>query len=69
MPWWVNIKPDEKSDPDGCYDPKDCDKAIRIDHEAREAHDALVRSADQCAVKKHLENPPSFQVQTKVRAG
>ena len=32
-------------------------------------HDALVRSADQCAVKKHLENPPSFQVQTKVRAG
>jgi putative redox protein len=29
-------------------------------------YDALVRSADQCAVKKHLENPPSFDVYTKV---
>lgn len=31
-------------------------------------HDALVRSADQCAVKKHLEDPPSFQVRTTVQA-
>lgn len=29
-------------------------------------YDALVRSADQCAVKKHLENPPKFNVFTKV---
>lgn len=27
---------------------------------------ALVRSADQCAVKKHLENPPKFDVHTAV---
>ena len=25
---------------------------------------ALVRSADQCAVKKHFENPPQFEIQT-----
>ena len=29
-------------------------------------YDALVRSADQCAVKKHLENPPQFSVFTQV---
>ena len=29
-------------------------------------HEALVRAASQCAVKKHLEQPPSFNVQTKV---
>ncbi|MGC9364153.1 MAG: OsmC family protein [Fidelibacterota bacterium] len=29
-------------------------------------HDALVRSANQCAVKKHLENPPKFQVHTRI---
>jgi ribosomal protein S12 methylthiotransferase accessory factor len=27
-------------------------------------HAALVRSADQCAVKKHFENPPEFEVYT-----
>ena len=27
---------------------------------------ALVRAAEQCAVKKHLENPPKFEVTTKV---
>lgn len=27
-------------------------------------YEALVRSADQCAVKKHLENPPRFKVHT-----
>jgi ribosomal protein S12 methylthiotransferase accessory factor len=26
--------------------------------------DALIRSASQCAVKKHLENPPTIEVQT-----
>jgi len=31
-------------------------------------YEALVRSADQCAVKKHLENPPKFAVFTKVMA-
>lgn len=30
-------------------------------------YDALVRAADQCAVKKHLENPPEFAVKTVVR--
>jgi ribosomal protein S12 methylthiotransferase accessory factor len=30
-------------------------------------HDALVRTADQCAVKKHLEHPPAFDVKTVVR--
>jgi ribosomal protein S12 methylthiotransferase accessory factor len=29
-------------------------------------YDALVRSADQCAVKKHLETPPQFNVFTHV---
>ncbi len=28
--------------------------------------DALVRAASQCAVKKHLEHPPAFDVQTVV---
>jgi putative redox protein len=28
-------------------------------------YSALVRSAEQCAVKKHLENPPSFDIYTK----
>jgi ribosomal protein S12 methylthiotransferase accessory factor len=27
---------------------------------------ALIRSAEQCAVKKHLENPPKFETTTKV---
>jgi putative redox protein len=31
-------------------------------------YEALVRSADQCAVKKHLEKPPRFDVYTKVTA-
>lgn len=30
-------------------------------------HAALIRSAEQCAVKKHMENPPVFEVQTVVR--
>jgi ribosomal protein S12 methylthiotransferase accessory factor len=29
-------------------------------------YNALVRSAEQCAVKKHLEHPPEFEVFTKV---
>lgn len=29
-------------------------------------HEALIRSANLCAVKKHLEHPPSFNVYTKV---
>lgn len=31
-------------------------------------HAALVRAADQCAVKKHLEHPPKFEVRTVVGA-
>ena len=26
---------------------------------------ALIRSADQCAVKKHFEHPPTFEITTK----
>ncbi len=28
--------------------------------------DSLIRSAELCAVKKHLENPPRFEISTKV---
>jgi ribosomal protein S12 methylthiotransferase accessory factor len=28
-------------------------------------HAALVRAAEQCAVKKHLENPPHFEIATR----
>jgi putative redox protein len=31
-------------------------------------HDALVRAAGQCTVKKHLEAPPHFDVRTVVTA-
>ena len=31
-------------------------------------HDALIRAADQCAVKKHMEVAPAFNVTTKVAA-
>jgi len=30
---------------------------------------ALVRAADQCAVKKHFENPPQFEVYTRSLPG
>ena len=30
-------------------------------------HDALVRAANQCAVKKHLETPPAFDVAVSTR--
>lgn len=32
----------------------------------REYYDALVRSAQLCAVKKHLEKPPHFNIHTQV---
>jgi ribosomal protein S12 methylthiotransferase accessory factor len=28
--------------------------------------DSLIRSAELCAVKKHLENPPKFDITTKL---
>ena len=28
-------------------------------------YSALVRSAEQCAVKQHMENPPQFEIFTK----
>jgi len=31
--------------------------------------DAVIRSAELCAVKKHLENPPQFNVHTSVVEG
>ena len=30
--------------------------------------DSLVRTAELCAVKKHLENPPKFEITTQVAA-
>ena len=43
------------------------DLDIRVPAEFPEKYrDALVRAANQCAVKKHLETPPSFQVRTVV---
>jgi len=32
-------------------------------------HDALIRSAQLCSVKKHMESPPAFEVFTSVPAG
>ncbi len=29
-------------------------------------HDSLIRSAELCAVKKHIEKPPHFEITTKV---
>jgi ribosomal protein S12 methylthiotransferase accessory factor len=29
-------------------------------------HSSLIRSAQLCAVKKHLENPPEFEISTSV---
>ena len=29
-------------------------------------HEALIRTAELCAVKKHFENPPAFNIQTQV---
>jgi putative redox protein len=29
-------------------------------------HESLIRSAELCAVKKHLEKPPKFEITTKV---
>ncbi len=29
--------------------------------------EALIRTAELCAVKKHFENPPSFNIQTSVK--
>ena len=32
-------------------------------------HDSLIRSAELCKVKKHIEKPPKFNVTTKVAEG
>ena len=41
---------------------------IQVPHDfPAKYHEALVRSADQCAVKKHLEHPPMFDVHTTVK--
>ena len=31
--------------------------------------DAVIRSADQCAVKKHLAHPPAFEITANIGAG
>ena len=42
------------------------DLEIRVPPEfPQKYYDALVRSAEQCAVKKHLEPPPRFNVYTQ----
>ncbi len=45
--------------------------SIRIDIEVppdfpEKYHSALVRAASQCAVKKTIESPPEFHVETRV---
>jgi ribosomal protein S12 methylthiotransferase accessory factor len=41
---------------------------IRVPPDFPETYrEALVRAANQCAVKKHLESPPSFEVRTVVK--
>ncbi len=43
------------------------DLEIQVPPEFPEKYrDSLIRSAELCAVKKHLENPPTFDVSTKV---
>jgi ribosomal protein S12 methylthiotransferase accessory factor len=43
------------------------DLEIQVPAEFPEKYrDSLIRSAELCAVKKHLENPPKFDVSTKV---
>ena len=43
------------------------DLEIQVPKEFPEKYrDSLIRSAELCAVKKHLENPPKFDVSTKV---
>lgn len=45
------------------------DLEIQVPAEFPEKYrDSLVRSAELCAVKKHLENPPVFEVSTAVMA-
>lgn len=44
------------------------DLEIRVPQDFPEKyHDALIRAADQCAVKKHLEKPPLFHVHTELQ--
>ncbi len=31
-------------------------------------HDALIRVANKCSVKKTIENPPEFRLETRVRS-
>lgn len=43
------------------------DLEIQVPHSfPQKYYDSLVRSAELCAVKKHLEKPPKFEVKTKV---
>jgi putative redox protein len=43
------------------------DLEIQVPAEFPEKYrDSLIRSAELCAVKKHLENPPKFDVSTTV---
>jgi len=38
-------------------------------HSPKKYRDSLIRSAELCAVKKHIEKPPRFDITTKVVAG
>jgi ribosomal protein S12 methylthiotransferase accessory factor len=43
------------------------DLEIQVPPEFPEKYrDSLIRSAELCAVKKHLENPPAFNISTRV---
>jgi ribosomal protein S12 methylthiotransferase accessory factor len=50
----------------GMVDSVEIDVEVPPDFPAK-YHEALVRVASQCAVKKHLEHPPAFQVRTVIR--
>jgi len=45
------------------------DLEIQVPPEFPEKYrDSLIRSAELCAVKKHLEHPPKFEISTRVAA-
>jgi putative redox protein len=46
----------------------DIDLTIQVPPDFPEKYyDALVRTAELCAVKKHFENPPQFKISTQVK--
>jgi putative redox protein len=62
----ITIRQQVNSNPmTGMVDSIDLDIQVPADFPEK-YYEALIRSADQCKVKKHLENPPVFHVRTVV---